>query len=167
LLRTPLGALGMSRAQRSPRVFDTSMLQARLYSRSYRPSAEELAELRSAITRRDGAAFLHNAAGFVKEHRRNAQRWDFAAIAREFNGSVAFYVGGSDEDPYEHRQIAATRERVPQAEVLTFPGGHLTTTEHPDLLAAAIRDIAVRHGVGTPVTGSTTDTTHEIQRSKP
>ncbi len=61
-----------------------------------------------------------------------------------------FYVGGSDEDPYEHRQIAATRERVPQAEVLTFPGGHLTTSEHPDLLAAAIRDIAARHGVGTP-----------------
>ena len=58
--------------------------------------------------------------------------------------------GGSDEDPYEHRQIAATRERVPRAEVLTFPGGHLTTSEHPDLLAAAIRDIAARHGVGTP-----------------
>jgi pimeloyl-ACP methyl ester carboxylesterase len=150
LLRTPLGALGMWSAQRSPRVFDASMLQARLYSPSYRPSPEELAELRSAVTRRDGGAFLHNAAGFVKEHRRHAQRWDLAAIARELNGSVALYVGGSDEDPYEHRQIPATRERVPQAEVLTFPGGHLTTSEHPDLLALAIRDIAERHGVGTP-----------------
>ena len=48
------------------------------------------------------------------------------------------------------RQIAATRERVPQAEVLTFSGGHLTASEHPDLLAVAIRDIAARHGVGTP-----------------
>jgi pimeloyl-ACP methyl ester carboxylesterase len=152
LLRTPLGALGMWRAQRSPRLFDVSMLQARLYSPSYRPSPEELAELRSAVTRRDGGAFLHNAAGFVKEHRRHAQRWDLAAIARELNGSVALYVGGSDEDPYEHRQIPATRERVPQAEVLTFPGGHLTTSEHPDLLAVAIRDIADRHGVGTPAT---------------
>ena len=56
-------------------------------------------------------------------------------------------VGGSDEDPYEHRQIPATRQRVPQAEVRTFPGGHLTTSEHPDLLATAIRDIATRHGV--------------------
>ena len=65
LLRTPLGALGMRRAQRSPRVFDASMLQARLYSRSFRPAPEELAEMRSAITRRDGAAFLHDAAGFV------------------------------------------------------------------------------------------------------
>jgi pimeloyl-ACP methyl ester carboxylesterase len=60
---------------------------------------------------------------------------------------VALYVGGSAEDPYEHRQIAATRLRVPQAEVLTFPGGHLTTSEHPDLLAAAVRDVAGRHGV--------------------
>jgi pimeloyl-ACP methyl ester carboxylesterase len=104
----------------------------------------------SAITRRDGAAFAHNAAGFVAEHRRHAQRWDLAAIARDLDGTVALYVGGSDEDPYEHRQIPATRQRVPQAEILTFPGGHLTTSEHPDLLAAAIRDIAARHGVGTP-----------------
>jgi pimeloyl-ACP methyl ester carboxylesterase len=150
LLRTPLGALGMRRAQHSPRVFATSMIQARIYSRSYRPTPEELTELWSAVTRRDGAAFLHNAAGFVKEHRRHAQRWDLAAIDRELDGTVALFIGGSDEDPYEHRQIPATRERVPEAEVLTFPGGHLTTSEHSDLLAAAIRDIAARHGVGTP-----------------
>ena len=73
LLRTPLGALGDAGAQRSPRVFDTALMQARLYSRSYRPTPDELAELRSAITRRDGAAFLHNAAGFVAEHRRHAR----------------------------------------------------------------------------------------------
>ena len=54
MLRTPLGALGTQRAQRSPRVFDATMLQARLYSRDYHPTAAELAELRSAITRRDG-----------------------------------------------------------------------------------------------------------------
>ena len=120
-----------------------------MYSRRYHPTPTELTELRSAITRRDGAAFLHNAAGFVSEHRRHAQRWDLAAIARDLGGTVALYVGGSDEDPYEHRQIPATRERVPQAEILTFPGGHLTTGEHPDLLAAAIRGIAERHGVGT------------------
>jgi pimeloyl-ACP methyl ester carboxylesterase len=152
LLRSPLGALGMRRWQRSPRVFAASMAQARMYSRSYRPTPEELSELWSAITRRDGAAFAHNAAGFVSEHRRHAQRWDLAAIAGDLDGTVALYVGGSDEDPYEHRQIPATLQRVPQAEVLTFPGGHLTTSEHPDLLAAAIRDIAARHGVGTPAT---------------
>jgi pimeloyl-ACP methyl ester carboxylesterase len=149
LLRTPLGALGMWRAQRSPRVFDASMMQARMYSPSYRPAPEELAELRSAITRRNGTAFLHQAAGFVHEHRRHPQRWDLAAIAGELDGTVSLYVGGSDEDPYEHRQIPAARARAPEAEVLTFPGGHMTTSEHPDLLAGAIRDVAARHGVGT------------------
>jgi pimeloyl-ACP methyl ester carboxylesterase len=147
LLRTPLGALGMRQAQRSARVFASAMKQARLYSRGHQPSEAELADMWSVVTRRDGAAFLHNAAGFVAEHRRNAQRWDFAAIAEALEGTVPCYVGGSAEDPYEHRQIAATRDRVPQAEVLTFPGGHLTTSEHPDLLANAIRRVAERHGV--------------------
>jgi len=154
VLRTPLGALGMRRAQRSPRVFDATIQQSRLYSRGYHPAPAELAELRSAITRRDGAEFLHRAAGFTAEHRRHARRWDLAAIARDLDGTVALYVGGSEEDPYEHRQIQATRQRVPQAEILTFPGGHLTTSEHPELLAAAIRDIAERHGVGAPAAAS-------------
>ncbi len=149
LLRSPLGALGAWRMQRSQRAFAASWMQARMYSKGYRPSPEELGETWSAITRRDGAAFLHNAAGFVKEHRRHAQRWNLAAIAGELDGTVPLYVGGSAEDPYEHRQIQATRDRVPEAEVLTFPGGHLTTSEHPDLLAAAVRDIAARHGVAT------------------
>jgi pimeloyl-ACP methyl ester carboxylesterase len=154
LLRSPLGALAMRGWQRSSRAFETGWKQARMYSRGYRPAPEELAELWSVITRRDGAVFVHSAAGFVGEHRRHAQRWDLAAIARGLDGTVAFYVGGSEEDPYEHRQIPAARERVPQAEVLTFPGGHLTTSEHPDLLAKAIHDIAGRHGVGTPATAS-------------
>jgi hypothetical protein len=93
---------------------------------------------------------MHDAAGFVAEHRRHAKRWDLAAIARELDGNVAFYIGGSAEDPYEHRQIQAARERVPEAQILTFPGGHLTTSEHPDLLATAIRDIAERHGIPSP-----------------
>jgi pimeloyl-ACP methyl ester carboxylesterase len=150
MLRSPLGALAMRGWQRRPAAFEAAWKRARLYSRGYRPSPAELAELWSAITRRDGAAFAHNGAGFVIEFRRRyAQRWDLAAVARDLGGTVALYVGGSDEDAYEHRQIQATRERVPQAEILTFPGGHLTTSEHPDLLAAAIRDIAERHGVGT------------------
>jgi pimeloyl-ACP methyl ester carboxylesterase len=156
LLRSPLGALAMRRAQRTPEVLDVAMTQARMYSRGYRPSPQERAELRATITRRDGAAFLHNASGFVGEHRRNARRWDLAAIAHELRGTVAFTVAGSVEDPYEHRQIEAVRNRVPEAEVLTFPGGHLTTSEHPDLLAATIRDFAAHHGVGAPVTDKTT-----------
>ena len=118
------------------------------YSRDYHPSQTELVELWSALVRRGGARFLHDGAGFVKEHRRNATRWNLAAIARELNGTVPLYVGGSDEDPYEHHQLTAARERVPEAQIITFPGGHLTTSEHPDLLADAITEIASRHGVG-------------------
>src|SRR5215475_14446608 len=81
LLRSPLGALAMAGWQRSERAFETGLKQARLYSRSYDPSPAELAEIWSAITRRDGAAFNHNAAGFVAEHRRNARRWDLGVIA--------------------------------------------------------------------------------------
>ncbi|MGC1282416.1 MAG: hypothetical protein WA895_05725, partial [Streptosporangiaceae bacterium] len=54
------------------------------------------------------------------------------------------------------RMIPTTRERVPEARVLAFPGGHLTTSEHPELLAATIREIAGRHGVGTPATAPET-----------
>src|SRR5260370_408919 len=149
---TPGGARGWGGGRRPPGGLTATTRQARLSSRGYHPAPAELAELRSAITRRDGAAFLHRAAGFTAEHRRHARRWDLAGIARDLDGTVALYVGGSEEDPYEHRQIQATRQRVPQAEILTFPGGHLTTSEHPDLLAAAIRDIAARHGIGTPAT---------------
>jgi hypothetical protein len=81
LLRSPLGALRMRGWQRSPRAFAASMMRARMYSRGYRPAPAELTEVWSAITRRDGAAFAHNAAGFVAEHRRHGQRWDLAAIA--------------------------------------------------------------------------------------
>jgi pimeloyl-ACP methyl ester carboxylesterase len=152
LLRSPIGALAMRGWQRSLPAFEAGWKRARLYSRTYHPTEAELAELWSAITRRDGAAFVHKAAGFVPEHRRHAQRWDLAKIAHQLGGTVALYVGGSTEDAYEHRQVTATRDRVPEAEILTFPGGHLTTSEHPDLLAAAISDIAARHGVGAPAT---------------
>jgi ABC-2 type transport system permease protein len=86
---TPLGTLGCGERS-ARRVFDASMKQARMYSPGYRPTPQEL----------------------VEEHRRHAQRWDLAAVASDLDGTVAFYVGGSEEDPYEHRQIPATRERV-------------------------------------------------------
>jgi hypothetical protein len=60
-------------------------------------------------------------------------RWETSPRSRDPDGTVAVYGGGSDEEPYEHRQIPATPERVPDVEVLTFTGGHLTTSEHPDL----------------------------------
>ena len=83
-------------------------------------------------------------------HRRNAARWDLAAIARELRDTVAFHIAGSEEDPFEQRQIAAARKRLARlgVDIEWFPGGHLTTAEHPELLADAIRGLARVHGVG-------------------
>jgi pimeloyl-ACP methyl ester carboxylesterase len=164
MLRTPVGRVGMWFGQHVPGVFETTLRRAKLFSPSYEASAAELADLSEAIRRRGGAAFMHRAAGFVAEHRRNATRWDLAAIARELRDTVAFHVAGSEQDPFERRQIVAARERTAPfgVDIQWFPGGHLTTAEHPQLLADAIRGLARAHGVGQPVrptpdmTGDTT-----------
>jgi pimeloyl-ACP methyl ester carboxylesterase len=152
MLRTPVGRIGMWFGQHVPGVLEATLRNAKLFSPSYEVSAAELADLTDAIRRRDGAAFMHRAAGFVGEHRRNAERWDLAAIVRECRDAVAFYVAGSEEDPFEPRQITAARERLGGlgVEIQWFPGGHLTTFEHPDLLADAIRGLARAHHVGEP-----------------
>jgi pimeloyl-ACP methyl ester carboxylesterase len=145
LLKTPLGALSMRRAQRSPAVFRSIMRSARMYSPGYGVTDAELDELYDAITRRDGAAFLHLAAGFVGEHKAHAQRWDLARLYRALRDSVSFCIAGSEEDRYEPKQIVAARARlgVEGLDIRMLPGGHFTTAEHPDLLADLIHERAL------------------------
>jgi pimeloyl-ACP methyl ester carboxylesterase len=144
LLKTPLGALSMWRAQRSPTLFRSIMRGARMYSPEYGVTDVELDNLYDAITRRDGAAFLHLAAGFVAEHKAHATRWDFARLYHALHESVSFCIAGSEEDPYEPKQIVAARARLggDGLDIRMLPGGHFTTAEHPDLLAALIRERA-------------------------
>ena len=164
MLGTPVGRVAMWFGQHVPGVLEATLRRAKLFSPSYEVSAAELADLSDAIRRRGGAAFMHRAAGFVDEHRRNAERWDLAAIVRELRDTVAFHVAGSEEDPFEPRQITAARDRLGPfgVDIQWFPGGHLTTSEHPELLADAIRGLARAHGVGQPIrptpdtTGATT-----------
>ena len=153
MLRTPLGRAAMWFGQHLPGVLEQILGRAKLFSPAYEVSAGELADLSDAIRRRAGAAFMYRAAGFVAEHRRNAERWDLAAIVRELGDTIAVHVAGSEEDPFEPRQIAAARERLGPlgVQIEWFPGGHLTTSEHPDLLADAIRGLARAHGVGQPI----------------
>jgi pimeloyl-ACP methyl ester carboxylesterase len=150
MLGTPVGRVAMWTGQHVPRVLEWTLRNAKLFSPSYHVSAPELADLSEAIRRRGGAAFMHRAAGFVDEHRRNAERWDLAAIVRELRDTVAFHVAGSEEDPFEPGQIIAARKRLAPlgVDIECFPGGHLTTSEHPELLADAIRELASAHGVG-------------------
>jgi pimeloyl-ACP methyl ester carboxylesterase len=144
MLGTPVGRVAMWLSQHVPGVLDQILGRAKLFSPSYEVSAPELADLSEAIRRRGGAAFMHRATGFVNEHRRNAERWDLAAIVRELRDTVAFHIAGSEEDPFEPQQILAARKRLAPlgVEIQWFPGGHLTTSEHPELLADAIRGLA-------------------------
>jgi pimeloyl-ACP methyl ester carboxylesterase len=150
MLKTPAGRATLWLGQHVPGVFEATLRAAKLFSASYAVSPAEIADLCEAILRRNGAAFMHRAAGFVAEHRRNAERWDLAAIVRELGNTVAFHIAGSEEDPFESRQIVAARERLApfDVDIRTFPGGHLTTFEHPSLLAEAIRDLADANRVG-------------------
>jgi pimeloyl-ACP methyl ester carboxylesterase len=150
MLATALGRVVMWFAQHVPGVLEQILGRAKLFSTSYEVGVAELADLSDVIRRRDGAAFMHRAAGFANEHRRNASRWDLAAIVRKLGEAIDFYVAGSEADPFEPRQIVAARERLGPLGVGIewFPGGHLTTFEHPELLADAIRGLARAHGVG-------------------
>jgi hypothetical protein len=75
-------------------------------------------------------------------------RADRAGGRRDAGGALSLRARGRRGADCGHG-VARAAARVP-GRLLAFPGGHLTTSEHPDLLATAIRDIAVRHGVGTP-----------------
>lgn len=143
LLKSQLGAFSMRFAQRSPTLFTRIMRSAEMFSPSYGVSSAELREEYTAITRRNGAEFLHQAAGFVDEHKAHAERWDLARLYHALGGAVTFCIAGSEEDPYEPKQVQATRERLGGDGIMIrmFPGGHLTTSEHPELLAAAIREL--------------------------
>jgi pimeloyl-ACP methyl ester carboxylesterase len=144
LLKTPLGALSMPFVQHSPALFASIMRAATVFSPEYRVTRAELREEYDAITRRDGAAFLHNGARFVDEHKVHATRWDFARLYHALSGSVEFCIAGSTDDPYEPHQIVEARTRLGATglDIRMFPGGHLTTSEHPDLLAAVINEQA-------------------------
>jgi pimeloyl-ACP methyl ester carboxylesterase len=144
LLKTPLGALSTRFVQRSPELFRTIIRNARIFSAGYGVTDAELDELYDAIARRDGAAFLHLAAGFVAEHKAYARRWDLARLYHALHDSVSFCIMGSEGDPFEPKQIVAARKRLGAdgLDIRLLPGGHVTTVEHPDLLAALIRERA-------------------------
>ena len=144
LLKSPVGRLSMWAAQRSPSLFAAIMRGSAMYSGAYRVSAAELRDQFSAITRRNGAAFMSRGAGFVDEHQQHSERWDLKRLYLALRDTVEFHIAGSVEDPFEPRQIVATRERLGAygVDVRLFPGGHMTTSEHPELLADAIRDLS-------------------------
>jgi pimeloyl-ACP methyl ester carboxylesterase len=141
VLKSPIGGLVTSMAQRSKFAFGELMKP--LWSKDYDVTSEELDQLHDAIGRRNGVAALSKSAGFVDQHKRNSERWDLGRIFHASRDSVSFHVVGSEDDPFEWRQAVAAQERLGAygLDVRILPGGHLSTSEHPELLAQIIREV--------------------------
>jgi pimeloyl-ACP methyl ester carboxylesterase len=112
----------------------------KLWSKHYHITDAELLELHSAMDRHDGLFYLAAAAGFVVDHKAQRDRLDFGRLFRPYFHQFPFLVGGSDEDPFEHRQVDLAQERLGKLglRIERLPGGHLTTNEQPQALAALI-----------------------------
>jgi pimeloyl-ACP methyl ester carboxylesterase len=144
LLQTRVGKMGAHMAQRSNFMLDT-MLKP-LYSSHYRKKNRrtqkwEMRETEKAIRRHHGARFLSDAASFVDEHLQNASRWNLSAIYLEYcqQQGITIEVVGSEEDPFEWKQVVLVRERLgscyPSVRTDIIPGGHWSTAEQAPALA--------------------------------
>ena len=123
------------------RSFRLFKLTARvMWSKGYEVTDAEVHELYNAMRRRDGLFYLAAAAGFVADHKAQGDRLDFGRLFKAYRDQFPFLVGGSDEDPFEHRQIDLAEERLGKLglQIERLPGGHLTTNEQPEALAALI-----------------------------
>jgi len=116
------------------------MLAGAMWSKGYRVTDAEVRELYRALDRHDGLFYLAAAADFVADHKAQGDRLDFDQIFRAYRRQFPFLVGGSNEDPFEHRQIELADERLGKLDLQIehLPGGHLTTHEEPEALAALI-----------------------------
>ena len=141
LLKTSFGRMGTWMAQRSRLAFDNMV--GVLWSKEYNVTKEELYEVYDAISRRGGASFMSKAAGFVDEHQMHADRWDLNRLFFAFRDSISFHVAGSQGDVFEPGQVVKAKEQLGRhgLDIRMLPGGHLTTSEHPELLAGVILDV--------------------------
>lgn len=141
LLKTTFGKMGTRIAQKSHFAFNLMMKD--LWSKEYGLTKEELNEIFNAVTRRNGALFMSNAAGFVDEHKKNAARWDLLSIYKEMSNEVSFHIVGSEKDQFEPNQIVKAKERLGKfnIDIRLVPGGHMTTSEQPGLLANIITEL--------------------------
>ena len=111
-----------------------------MWSKGYRVTDTEVRELYNAMDRHDGLFYLARAAGFAADHKAQGDRLDFGCLFTAYRAQFPFLVGGSEEDSFEHRQVDLAQERLGKLglQIERLPGGHLTTHEQPEALAALI-----------------------------
>lgn len=151
-MKSRLGGLALARNQNRPAASARVLRASRMWSRGYRVSDEEVGDMYDVLARHDGMRFLHDGAGFVDEHKRNAARWDLARLTAALGPELTWDIAGSALDPFEPRQIRAARQRLDPAlvRIHDLPGGHLTTSEHPDPFGDLIRALPQRRPDGRP-----------------
>jgi pimeloyl-ACP methyl ester carboxylesterase len=110
------------------------------WSKGYHVTDTEVGELHSALDRHDGSFYLAAGAGFLADHKAQGDRLDFGHLFQSYRHQFPFLVGGSSEDPFEHRQVDLAEARLGKLglRIERLPGGHLTTHEQPEDLAALI-----------------------------
>src|SRR6266446_4017222 len=113
-----------------------------IWSKGSQVTDVDVRERHDAMDRHDGLFFLAAAAGFAADHKAQGDRLDFGPLFKAYRDQFPFLVGGSDEDPFEHRQVDLAQERLGMLglRIKRLPGGHLTTNEQPKALAALITE---------------------------
>src|SRR5262249_19437889 len=142
--------------QRLARSFPVfKMMTGALWSKGYKVTDAEVRELYDTMNRRDGGFYTAAAAGFVVDHQAQGERLDFGRLFEAYRDAVPFLIGGSDEDPFEHRQVDLAQKRLGKRslQIARLPGGHLTTHEQPEALAALIATFERRLAGGSEQTG--------------
>lgn len=131
-------------AKYSPAMFRAVLRMSKMYSPDYDLRRDELDDWFNVMNRRDGMHVLHEDSAFVTDHKAQGDRLDFVRLYRAFRHEIAFTVTGGEGDVLEGRQTIAARDRLePEGlDVRFYPGGHLTTHEHPRLLADTIRELS-------------------------
>ncbi|HKD90571.1 MAG TPA: alpha/beta hydrolase [Terriglobales bacterium] len=116
------------------------MMVGVMWSKGYKVTDAEVRELHNALGRHDGLFYLAAGAGFVADQKAQGDRLDFGRLFQAYRDQFPFLVGGSDEDPFEHRQVDLAEEQLGKLglQIERLPGGHLTTHEQPEALARLI-----------------------------
>ena len=116
------------------------MMVGVMWSKGYKVTDAEVRELHNALGRHDVQFYTAGGAGFVADHKAQGDRLDFGTLFMAYRNRFPFLVGGSDEDPFEHRQVDLAEERLGKLDlkIERLPGGHLTTNEQPEALARLI-----------------------------
>jgi pimeloyl-ACP methyl ester carboxylesterase len=111
-----------------------------IWSKGYHVTDAEIRELRDVLRHRDGLFFLAAAARFVVEQQAEGDRLNLGSLFKIYRNQFPFLAGGSVEDAFEHRQVDLAEERLRDLgiRIERLPGGHLTTSEQPEALAALI-----------------------------